>query len=99
MSTPIHPMQRLGSLEVNFEWLIAATGLRATNADVRRMNAVENVISRLARQWRDVLTLIWPASDLRLNTQTSDRLLAWIAISDSNNSRTIERFDVYASGT
>lgn len=98
MEVPTHVVPELVSLDVKLEWLISATGLRATTAAGRRLNALENVLTNLARRWRDHLVPIRPAVELRMSEDTCLRLLAWADAEGTGDPKTLDRLTTYASG-
>lgn len=62
----------------------------------RRLNAFENTVTALARQWRPRLPLV-PDREIRMADETREALLAWIEAEEPGRGHTLQRLAVYAA--
>ena len=88
----INPSTRLHA-EFSLEFLIERAAIKA-GVPIRRLNAIENLLMLLTRQWR-VDVPIRPQHELRMSGDTRDRLVACITEVGNLDDRTLERIAVY----
>ena|SRR5450759_3857432 len=81
-------------LEFELEWLISATGLTQPSP-FRRLNAIENAIAELVRQWRDPLRQIDPEQEIRMSKATCAAACAWIEADEMAEQETAARLAAY----
>ena len=77
-------------LGFSLAWLIEQTQLTQPSP-FRRLNAIENTIAELARQWRDCRRLIDPAAEIRMSEATRAAMCAWIQASEVASGETSVR--------
>jgi hypothetical protein len=85
-SAPVH-------LEVSLHFLIRRSEI-SVFIPRRRLNAIENMIARLARPWRAQLP-IDPALELRLSQRTRHELFLWIGPCHETDTATTARLVPY----
>ena len=83
-------------IEVQLSWLIAKSGITQPRLD-RRMNAIENTLRALVKQWRGSAPIV-PERELRMSDATRDELLAWVEECQQASGETRARMVIYASG-
>ncbi len=83
------------SLDVRLDWLILQTGIVKSSAD-RRLNAIENQLASLSRQWRGS-DRVEVAREVRLSPLTFCELCAWLSKRGNPDACTAERLTVYSA--
>ena len=83
-------------LDADLSWLIDASGISNPESR-RRLNAIENQLARLARQWRAPGPIV-PEREIRMSEATRSRLLAWVEEFELPDAATRARIVRYESG-
>ena len=83
-------------LEFKLSWLIDRADLTTSNP-YRRLNAIENLITQLAHQWRDHLRPLDVAREIRMSEATRLSMRAWIEAEQIATGETIVRLAAYGS--
>jgi hypothetical protein len=87
------PSPRPSCLEASLAFLIASSGITSTQS-FRRLNAIENLLTRLARPWRSGTQPLRPATELRLSAPTLDAMSQWVLVGEHDH-RVATRFGEY----
>ena len=89
------PVPMLLYLELSLEFVLKQARVAQPFAH-RRLNAFENTVTALARQWRPRVPLV-PDRELRMSDETREALLAWIEAEEPGRGHTLQRLAVYAA--
>lgn len=99
MTRPRYPARMIPtkpvSLDVRLEWLILQTGTVTSPAD-RRLNAIENLLAELTKQWRRPEP-IDVGREVRLSPPTLRELCSWLSKRGDPDRRTAEWLKLYSS--
>lgn len=97
MSIRCDSLPPLPHLEFALTYLIAATGIRAKNAE-RRLNGLESVLVEVAGPWRQGSPIL-SARELRMSETTRRQWLEWVDVDETADSMTLARIAQYTSQT
>lgn len=87
---------RLSHLDVRLHFLIDKAEL-TTPSPFRRLNAIENLLTRLGRMWRPETRLIVPATEVRMSPATYLALGGWVEQAEAATGTTQTRLLAYSS--